>query len=50
LRPHVNPADYLIDIVAVDTRTKEAEDESQARVNRLLVAWSKESEARFAIR
>ena len=48
LRPHVNPADYLVDIVAVDTRTKEAEDESQARVNRLLVAWGKESEVRFA--
>jgi len=48
LKPHVNPADYLIDIVAVDTRTKEAEEESQAVVNRLLVAWSKESEARFA--
>ena len=47
LRPHVNPADYLIDIVAVDSRTKEAEEESQARANRLLVAWSKESEARF---
>ena len=45
LRPHVNPADYLIDIVAVDTRTKEAEDESQARVNRLLIAWNKESVA-----
>ena len=49
LKPHVNPADYLIDIVAVDTRTKDAEDESQARVNRLLVAWCKESEARFAV-
>jgi hypothetical protein len=48
LRPHVNPADYLIDIVAVDTRTKQAEDESRARVNRLLVAWNKESAARFA--
>ena len=48
LRPHVNPADYLIDAVAVDNRTKEAEGESQARVNRLLVAWRKESEARFA--
>jgi ABC-type multidrug transport system ATPase subunit len=48
LKPHVNPADYLIDIVAVDTRGKEAEDESQARVNRLLVAWSKESKTRFA--
>lgn len=47
LKPHVNPADYLIDIVAVDTRTKEAEEESQARVNRLLVGWRKESEARF---
>jgi len=48
LRPHVNPADYLIDIVAVDNRTKEAEDETQARVNRLLVAWSEESGSRFA--
>jgi len=48
LRPHVNPADYLIDIIAVDTRTKEAEEESQARVNKLLVAWNKESAARFA--
>ena len=48
LRPHVNPADYLIDIVAVDTRTKGAEDESQARVNRLSTAWSDESAARFA--
>lgn len=48
LRPHVNPADYLIDIVAVDTRSRKAEDESQARVNRLLAAWSKESEIRFA--
>ena len=48
LKPHVNPADYLIDIVAVDTRTKEAEDESQARVNKLLVAWNDESAARFS--
>jgi len=48
LRPHVNPADYLIDIVAVDTRTKEAEEESQARVNKLLVAWNNESAARFS--
>ena len=47
LRPHVNPADYLIDIVAVDNRTKEAEDESQLKVNRLLVAWSEESMSRF---
>ena len=48
LRPHVNPADYLIDIVAVDTRSMGAEEESLARVNRLLVAWDKESGGRFA--
>lgn len=48
LRPHVNPADYLVDIVAVDTRSRKAEDESQARVDRLVAAWGKESEARFA--
>ena len=48
LRPHVNPADYLIDIVAVDNRTKETEDESQARVNKLLVAWRAESGSSFA--
>lgn len=47
LRPHVNPADYLVDIVAVDTRSRKAEDESQARVDRLVAAWGKESEARF---
>ena len=48
LKPHVNPADYLIDIAAVDSRTKEAEGQSQARVNRLLAAWNKETAARFA--
>jgi len=47
LRPHINPADYLTDIVAVDNRIKEAEDESQARVDRLLVAWREESKSRF---
>ena len=47
LKPHVNPADYLIDIVAVDTRCQEAEEESQTRVNRLLAAWSREAETRF---
>ena len=47
LGTHINPADYLIDTVAVDTRSEEADEKSQARVNRLLVAWSKESEARF---
>jgi len=38
LRPHVNPADYP---------TKEAEQESQASVIKLLVAWNNESAARF---
>jgi len=47
LRSHVNPADYLIDIVAVDNRTKEAEGESKSRVSRLLVAWREESKSRF---
>ena len=50
LRPHTNPAEYLIDIVAVDTRSEEAEVRSQARVNRLLAAWNQESVARFATR
>ena len=48
LRPHINPADYLIDIVAVDTRTTKAEVESQTRVNKLLVAWNQESAVRFS--
>jgi ABC-2 type transporter len=36
---HVNPADHLIDISTVDTRTAEMEQQSAARVNSLLVAW-----------
>ena len=47
LRPHVNPADYLIDIVAIDTRSKEVEQESRQRADRLLAAWNIETKERF---
>lgn len=47
LKPHVNPADYLIDMAAVDNRTREAEVESQTRVDRLLSAWRMESDRVF---
>ncbi|KAK0473430.1 P-loop containing nucleoside triphosphate hydrolase protein [Armillaria novae-zelandiae] len=46
-RLHVNPADYLINIGAIDTRTREAEDVSRARVNMLTAAWKEESAVRF---
>ena len=38
---HVNPADHLIDISTVDTRTPEAEDQSFARVDSLLLTWKR---------
>ncbi|KAK0495490.1 P-loop containing nucleoside triphosphate hydrolase protein [Armillaria luteobubalina] len=44
---HINPADYLINIGAIDTRTREAEDVSRARVNMLIAAWKEESAVRF---
>ncbi|KAI4527641.1 P-loop containing nucleoside triphosphate hydrolase protein [Schizophyllum commune Loenen D] len=43
----VNPADYLIQIAAVDSRTPEAESETQGRLNMLIQAWKKESPIRF---
>jgi hypothetical protein len=39
--PHVNPADHLIDVSTVDTRTPEAEFQSNARVTSLLVTWKR---------
>ena len=36
---HVNPADHLIDISTVDTRTESGEADSSARVNGLLLGW-----------
>lgn len=46
--PFVNPAEFVIDIAAVDNRTPELEEESTARVQRLKDAWTSECEKRFA--
>jgi ABC-type multidrug transport system ATPase subunit len=48
LKPHVNPADYLIDMATVDNRTHDVEAMSQARLDRLLSAWRDESERIFS--
>ena len=37
--PHENPADFLLDISAVDNRTPEAEESTTAQVSSLLAAW-----------
>ncbi|KAK2021213.1 ABC transporter [Colletotrichum zoysiae] len=47
LPPFVNPAEFLIDIAAIDNRTPELEAETTVRVNRLKSAWVSESEKRF---
>ncbi|WDK18440.1 ABC transporter [Colletotrichum graminicola] len=47
LPPFVNPAEFLIDIAAIDNRTPELEAETTARVDRLKSAWVSESEKRF---
>jgi len=44
LPPFVNPAEFLIDIAAVDNRTPELESVSVERVERLKTAWAGESE------
>ncbi|TGZ83724.1 hypothetical protein EX30DRAFT_89937 [Ascodesmis nigricans] len=36
---HVNPADYLIDLAAIDFRSPESEKASITRVNTLIAAW-----------
>ncbi|KAH7361758.1 ABC transporter [Plectosphaerella cucumerina] len=38
--PFVNPAEYLIDVTAVDTRSPELEAASGQRVNRLKTLWT----------
>lgn len=43
----VNPAEFVIDIAAVDNRTPELEEESAARVKRLMDAWAAEAEKVF---
>ncbi|KAL7787470.1 P-loop containing nucleoside triphosphate hydrolase protein [Trichoderma ceciliae] len=47
LPPFVNPAEFVIDIAAVDNRTPELEAETSARLESLKVAWRIESEGRF---
>lgn len=39
----VNPADYLVDLAAVDNRTPELEEETTGRVERLRLAWTEVS-------
>ncbi|KAJ5174837.1 ABC-2 type transporter [Penicillium canariense] len=39
LPPFVNPAEFLIDLAAIDTRTEELEAASHARVHHLQQAW-----------
>ncbi|KAH8904633.1 pleiotropic drug resistance protein [Coniochaeta sp. PMI_546] len=43
----VNPAEFVIDVAAVDNRTPELEEESAARVRRLKEAWAMEAEKVF---
>ena len=47
LPPFVNPAEFVIDISAVDNRTPEVERESAERVRRLKETWDDESRKRF---
>ena len=44
LPPFVNPAEYIIDLAAVDTRSTELEEVSLARVENLKRAWRSSSE------
>jgi hypothetical protein len=39
--PQVNPADHLIDISTIDTRTPEAETDSTAKLYSLLLSWKR---------
>ncbi|KAK2611957.1 hypothetical protein QQS21_002063 [Conoideocrella luteorostrata] len=49
LPPFVNPAEFVIDIAAIDNRTDELEAETTARVANLKVAWKKESLRRYPL-
>ncbi|KIK54550.1 hypothetical protein GYMLUDRAFT_48683 [Collybiopsis luxurians FD-317 M1] len=44
---HLNPADYLIGVAAVDNRTAEAELKTRNQLTGLVEAWLKESLVRF---
>lgn len=45
--PFVNPAEFVIDIAAIDNRTPELEDESTRRVETLKQNWGQKSETLF---
>ncbi|CAF3484152.1 hypothetical protein SNK03_012781 [Fusarium graminearum] len=47
LPPFVNPAEFIIDIAAVDNRTPELEQETTAKVERLKSAWNQETLKRY---
>ncbi|RBR23991.1 uncharacterized protein FIESC28_03301 [Fusarium coffeatum] len=47
LPPFVNPAEFIIDIAAVDNRTPELEQETMAKVDRLKNAWNQETLKRY---
>ncbi|KAF7562072.1 hypothetical protein G7046_g2065 [Stylonectria norvegica] len=47
LHAFVNPAEFVIDIAAVDNRTPELEEQSTTRVERLRLAWNEESQHRY---
>ncbi|KAJ3907169.1 P-loop containing nucleoside triphosphate hydrolase protein [Lentinula edodes] len=49
LSEHLNPADYLIGVAAVDDRTPEAESKTRAQLHRLVEMWKKESSNRFSL-
>ncbi|KAJ5341263.1 hypothetical protein N7541_010387 [Penicillium brevicompactum] len=44
LPPFVNPAEFLIDLAAIDNRTEELEAASKARVQRLTGVWTTKQE------
>ena len=48
LPPFVNPAEFVIDISAIDNRTPELEDETSNRVKALKAAWDTEGRRRYA--
>ena len=47
LPPFVNPAEFLIDIAAIDNRSPELEAASSERVEKLKAAWLDESQLRY---
>lgn len=50
LPPFVNPAEFTVDIAAVDNRTPELEKETTARVTRLQQAWAESVPIKFQSR